>query len=119
MIRRQVVMRQCEKGAIVINTEISPVEVQGIDRILDRSPMDVDVLHDIEPKSGRLFDYVWVLILDHSNGKNALLNNTNILEMDTWEVRAIEDNLVQIKIHAGTDRAMLYALYHIAFTPHK
>jgi len=110
------IMKQCEikKGAIIINTEISSLEERGIERILDRSPMDVDILHNIEPKSGRLLDYVWVLILDNSNEKNAVLDNANILDMDAWEVRANGDHLVQIKIHAGTNRAMLYALYHIA-----
>jgi Ni,Fe-hydrogenase I large subunit len=54
------IMKQCEikKGAIIINTEISSLEERGIERILDRSPMDVDILHNIEPKSGRLLDYV-------------------------------------------------------------
>ncbi len=103
-----------ETGLIIIKGRKSIIESRGVERIVDHSPIPVDILHYKEPESHTINDYAWTVVIEKSNDKLAQTSKEVILEADAWEVRVSDREPWMINIKGCSERAELYALYHIA-----
>jgi hypothetical protein len=84
-----------------------------MERIRQKAPVAVDVLHDRSFADPILARYEWVLALE-SPGSPSSTIGPDMLEADAWAVEVSGSRPVRISIQAGSHRAELYALYHIA-----
>jgi hypothetical protein len=93
----------------------SPVALRGLERVCAKSPVPVDWLHDRGPDDPVLGEYDWVLNLENIGpGTGAEMNLGTPGEADAWAVDVGGEKPKRITIRAATERARLYALYHIA-----
>ncbi len=102
-------MMSTEKGALLTPVSCSSMLRHGIRRIDEKSPQPVDVIHDCQPDDDRLNAYDWVVVLDEIA---TAVGET--LEDDSWAVAADGVGPKIVRIEAQTERARLFAMYHIA-----
>jgi len=97
------------KGALLAPVVTSPILRRGMERIEGKSPQAVDVLHGRAQDDPLLSSYDWVVALGEIARETG-----NELEDDAWAVAVEREAPGRVSIAAATERARLYALYHIA-----
>jgi hypothetical protein len=97
------------KGALLAPVATSPILRRGIERIEGKSPQAVDVLHGRAQDDPLLSAYDWVVALGEIASETG-----NELEDDAWAVAVEHEAPSRVSIAAATERARLYALYHVA-----
>ena len=104
------------RGALLVGPGFrSPVARRGIERIRAQSPGPVNLLHGRAPEDPALAGCDWVLILDDLGGRTGAEGNSgDPLEADAWAVDVSGGRPKRVTIRAASERARLYALYHIA-----
>jgi hypothetical protein len=93
---------------------VSAVLDRGIDRVRRGSPSSVDLIHDRDDHDPLLSGYSWFLVLELREGRPQAGVDSSGLEADAWTVDVRDGRPVRVGIRAGSERARLYALYHIA-----
>ena len=96
-------------GVLLASDVLSPILKRGMERIEKRSPRPVDVLYGRSPEDSLLKGYDWVVVLDE-----IITTVGDSLEDDAWAIEVSDEKPVQVSIRAQTERARLFALYHIA-----
>ena len=100
---------QAQKGILLAPPACSAMLKRGMERIEKKSPRPVDVLYGREPDEPVLSEYDWILLLD-----KITIAVGDSLQDDAWGVTVEGDCPARVTIEAQTERARLYALYHIA-----
>ena len=98
-----------DTGALIVPANPSPILKRGIERIENKSPQAVDVLYGRAPDDPMVSAYDWVVVLDEIG-----IAVGDSLEDDSWAVETSGEKPAQVSIRAQTERARLFALYHIA-----
>ncbi len=98
-----------KKGALLAPLSCSSMLKHGIKRITEKSPQRVDVIYGCLPGDDRLNVYDWVVVLE---AMTRAVGET--LEDDTWSVTVDGAGPKIVRIKAKTERARLFAMYHIA-----
>jgi hypothetical protein len=100
------------EGAILINGSPGRPAGRGVERIEERSPAPVDILHDRTPDDPLFREYAWVVLVEPLPGEGD--ESADGLKDDAWSVDVSEDRPHWATLRAGSERGQLYALYHIA-----
>jgi hypothetical protein len=101
------------KGAILPPAVTFPVLQKGIERIREKSPCPVDILHERAVTDPCLRDYGWVLDLD-GNAAPTSRNGGSTEHADAWAVEVSGSVPKVVRVRGETERARLYAMYHVA-----
>ena len=103
------------QGAVIVNHAKSAIVTRGLERIEAWSPAAVDILHHRHLDDPSIKNYSWVVELtDVSSMDTEPADRTAELDADAWTIRVNGSTPAQVSVRAGTERAQLYALYHIA-----
>ncbi|MDP7023787.1 MAG: hypothetical protein QGH42_06040 [Kiritimatiellia bacterium] len=102
------------KGALLVNGGISSIIGRGLERIQNKAPTPVDILHDRAPTDPVFDAYSWLLTVTGCTAPTPSASEPDPLDSDAWAVTVSGDRPAQVAIDALSDRAQLYALYHIA-----
>jgi hypothetical protein len=104
--------RPAAKGAVLKPASPSPMLRRGLARILDKSPHPVDTLHGREAIDPLLAEYDWVLDLNAVPDEEVAEEPS--VPADAWAVEVSGDRPKRVTIRAATERARLFAMYHMA-----
>lgn len=107
-------MQSIDPGAILLNRPRSPILNRGLERINERSPAAIDILHRHATSEPAWKNYTWIVELNEIAAPAAPPTRNSALAADTWNVKADGDRPARVRIEAGSERAQLFALYHIA-----
>ncbi len=100
-------------GAVLEPDTPSPILRRGIERIRERSPYPLDILHRSGAAEPSIEDYSWLLTLEHPRPPAAPSPKTSGAS-DEWAVEVNGEKPHRVVIKAGSERARLFAMYHIA-----
>ena len=101
--------KDATKGALLVPVSCPAILKRGIERIENKTPQPVDVIHGCLPDDERVKAYDWVVVLE-----KIVTAVGDSLEDDAWAVEVSSEKPAQVSIRARTERARLFALYHIA-----
>ena len=101
-------------GAILVGRDRREIVGRGLDRIEARSPAPMDILHGRQWNGAVLSDYTWVVELDHVPPARKPMDRAAALIADSWAIEVSGNKPARVSIRAGSERAQLYALYHVA-----
>ena len=102
-----------QMGAVFVHTSPSPILRRGVERLQKKCPYPLDILHnhgDVDPSFSR---YQWVLILDDLNASGTHTKKTD-RPSDAFAVEVSKSSPQRLTINAESERARLFAMYHIA-----
>jgi len=100
-------------GAILLPAVTCSAVRRGVERIHEKSPCPVDVLHERAVTDSCLRDYGWVLDLDGTAAPTSR-GRASTAQDDAWAVEVFGDDPAVVNLRGDTERARLYAMYHIA-----
>jgi hypothetical protein len=103
-----------DTGAILVGRDRPKIVSRGLARIQARSPAPVDILHGRQWNDPALSDYAWVVGIESVTRPPKSTDRAAALAADTWAVEVRGNKPVRVSIRAGSERAQLYALYHLA-----
>jgi hypothetical protein len=101
-------------GTILLNTPYTPLLKRGLDRLRDRSPMPLDVLHGETEALALTSPDAWVLEIGELTEASPSTDRAAQLAADAWAVEVADCTPAHVTLRAGSDRARLFALYHVA-----
>jgi hypothetical protein len=107
-------MNSFGRGLILLNTPYTPMLRRGLDRIRAHSRGPVDILHDRSTADPLGQESAWVLDLRALPPAPEALDRAGQLAADSWAVEIIGDRPAIVTLRVGSDRARLFALYHVA-----
>jgi len=102
------------EGAVLVIGDASPVIATGLKRIKQKAKSRVDIRHNHAPSDLVSDGYSWVLKLKPRGPAAPSLTRADQLNADAWAVTVSKDWPARVTIKALTDRAQLFALYHVA-----
>ena len=103
-----------DRGVVLVSGRLTPEANLGLARIQEKYHLPVDILHDHSATDPMLASYEWVLALEKCPDSAAAVDRTAKLTADSWSIEVSGGQPARVAIQAGSDRAQLYALYHVA-----
>jgi len=106
-------MTEAKQGVVLSPVGPSALLRRGMERIREKAPGPVDVLHHRAVPDPCLRDYAWVLDLD-GYAEPTARNGASAEQDDAWTVEVSDALPKVVRVRGDTERARLYAMYHVA-----